>query len=103
MCASETTRVCDIEVTNRKGIHIRVAAMICKEMKGFSSSASLTHKKTGQTADCRCALDLLTLFAECGDVLALSVNGPDADELQTALITLLASNFPEDEYEETKS
>jgi len=102
MCASETTLVCDIEVTNRVGVHTRVALMIFKKMEGFSASASLTNKNTGHTADCRSVLDLLSLGAACGDTVVLSVNGPDAETLQQELLTLFERNFYEDE-EETKS
>jgi phosphotransferase system HPr (HPr) family protein len=62
MSTSETTLVCDIEVTNRAGVHTRVALMIFKKMEGFSSSASLTNKNTGQTGNCRSVLDLLSLM-----------------------------------------
>ena len=101
MCASETTLVCDIEVTNRAGVHTRVALMIFKKMEGFSSAASLTNKTTGHTADCRSVLDLLAMGAACGDTLALSVSGSDAETLQQELLVLFEQNFYEDE--ETKS
>ena len=102
MSASETTLVCDIEVTNRAGIHTRVSLMIFKKMEGFSSSASITNKNTGHTADCRSVLDLLSLGAACGDIVVLSVTGPDADMLQQELLTLFERNFYEDDAEETK-
>ena len=103
MSPSETTLVCDIEVTNRAGVHTRVALLIFKTMEGFSCSASLTNKSTGHTADCRSVLDLLSLGAAYGDKVALSVTGPDAETLQAKLLTLFESNFYEDEAEETKS
>ena len=103
MCASETTLVCDIEVTNRTGIHLRVASMIFKKMECFSSSASLTNKNTGHTVDCRSVIDLLSLGSACGDTVALSVSGPDAETLQQELLALFEHNFYEDEDEETKS
>ena len=102
MCTSDTTLVCDIEVTNRAGVHTRVALMIFKKMEGFSSSASLTNKNTGHTADCRSVLDLLSLGAARGDAVTLSVCGPDAETLQQELLELFEHNFYEDE-EETKS
>ena len=102
MSASETTLVCDIEVTNRAGIHTRVALMIFKKMEGFSSSASLTNKKTGQTANCRSVLDLLSLGAACGDEVTLATTGPDAETLQQEVLTLFEANFYEDGAEETK-
>ena len=103
MSASDTTLVCDIEVTNRAGVHTRVALMIFKKMEGFSASASITNKKTGQTADCRSVLELLSLGAACGDTIALAVTGPDAETLQNEIMTLFERNFYEDEAEETKS
>jgi len=101
MSASETTLVCDIEVTNRAGIHTRVALMIFKKMEGFFSSASITNKKTGHSADCRSVLDLLSLGAACGDMVTLAITGPDADVLQNELLTLFEKNFYEVGEEET--
>ena len=101
MSASDTTLVCDIKVTNRAGIHTRVSLMIFKIMEGFSSSASLTKKNTGRTADCRSVLDLLSLGAACDDMVVLSITGPDAEILQRELMTLFERNFYEDEEEET--
>ena len=103
MSASETTLVCDIEVTNRAGVHTRVALMIFKKTEKFSASASITNKKTGQTADCRSVLELLSLGAACGDKVVLAITGPDAETLQKELLTLFERNFYEDEAEETKS
>ena len=101
MCVTEITYVCDFVVTNRTGIHTRVALMIFKTMQGFSSSASITNKNTGQTADCRSVLDLLSLGAACGDTVALSVTGPDAETLQQELLTLFERNFYEEGEAET--
>jgi len=103
MCAFETTLVCDIEVTNRAGIHTRVALLIFKKMQGFSSSASLTHKRTGHTANCGSVLELLSLGAACGDSVVLAVSGSDSDALQADLLNLFEHRFYEDEDEETKS
>ena len=102
MCASETTLACDIEVTNHAGIHTRVALMIFKAAESFSGYATLTNKNTGRTADCRSVLELLSLGAACGDTVALSVNGPDAEMFQQKLLTLFEHNFYEEE-DETKS
>ena len=102
MSTSETTLVCDIEVTNRAGIHTRVALMIFKTMESFSASASITNKNTGQTADCRSILELLSLGAACGDTVALAITGSDAETLQLEIQELFERNFYEDEAEETK-
>ena len=102
MSAPETTLVCDIEVTNRAGLHTRVSLMIFKKVEEFDCIASLTNKKTGHTAGCRSVLELLSLGAALGDVVTLSVTGAKADILQKELLTLFENKFYEDE-EETKS
>lgn len=100
MSAADATLVCDIEVTNRAGIHTRVALMIFKTIERFqNSSVSLTRKETGQTADCHSVLELLSLGAACGDAVTLSVNGPEAETLQRELLALFENNFFEDEEE----
>ena len=103
MSTFETTLVCDIEVTNRAGMHTRVALMIFKAIEKSSCSVSLTHKGTGMTADCRSVLELLALGAACGDAVTLSVTGADAETLQKDLLTLFENNFYEDEQEDATS
>jgi len=102
MSAPETTLVCDIEITNRAGVHTRVALMIFKKVEEFDCIVSLTNKTTGHTGSCRSVLEMLSLGATLGDVVTLSITGVKADVLQKELLTLFENKFYEDE-EETKS
>jgi len=99
MSADSATLVCDLEVTNQAGIHTRVALMIFKKMESYKSSASLTRKSSGYTADCRSVLDLLALGAAQGEILTLSVLGEDAESLQKEIMTLFENKFYEDDKE----
>ena len=96
--SAELTRTCDLEVTNRAGLHTRVALMIFKKMQEFSGSATLRKKGTGVTADCRRMIDILALGAAQGDFVTLTVIGQDAESLQKELITLFENKFYEDEH-----
>jgi len=97
MSAADATLVCDVEVTNRAGIHTRVALMIFKTVEPFGGAVSLTRKETGHTADCRSVLDLLSLGAAPGDAVTLSITGPDAEMLQQELLMLFENKFYEEE------
>lgn len=103
MSAADATLVCDIEVTNRAGVHTRVALMIFKTIEPTGCSASLTRKTTGHTADCRSVLELLSLGAAQGDAVTLSVTGPEAESLQKELLALFENNFYEDEETEEET
>jgi len=99
--SAELTLTCDLEVTNRAGLHTRVALMIFKKMQEFSGSATLQKKETGVTADCRRMIDILALGAAQGDFVTLTVTGQDAESLQKELITLFENKFYEDDHSNT--
>ncbi|MCL2347750.1 MAG: HPr family phosphocarrier protein [Planctomycetaceae bacterium] len=101
--SAELTLTCDLEVTNRAGLHTRVALMIFKKTQEFSGSVTLRKQGTGVTADCRRMIDILALGAAQGDFVTLTVIGHNAESLQKELITLFENKFYEDEYEEERS
>jgi len=101
--SAELTLTCDLEVTNRAGLHTRVALLIFKKLQEFTASAELRKKGTGVTADCRRMIDILALGAAQGDFVTLTVTGQDAESLQKELITLFENKFYEDEHEEEHS
>lgn len=102
MSTSNATFVSDIEVSNRAGVHTRVALMIFKKVEQFDCSVSLTRKATGQTADCHSVLEMLSLGAALGDAVTLSVTGADAEVLQKEILTLFENNFYEDEEDKSE-
>lgn len=80
-------------VTNRQGIHARVATQIAKVAGQFESKITIT--KDGQAVDGKSILDVITLVCPYGCRLVVSVEGKDATEAMTALIDLFRIKFGE--------
>lgn len=85
-------------VSNRCGIHLRVAAMLAKTAREFSSEIKV--RRGSYQADCRSILDLLSLGAFQGDLLILDVTGSDAEDAMNAIVALFEVRFHEDVVEE---
>ena len=92
-----TTLTKELPVTNRAGVHARVATMLAKKAKEFTSTIQL--RKGSYVADCRSVLDLLSLGAFKEDVLRLEVAGDDANAAMAAITSLFDARFFEDEVE----
>lgn len=81
-------------VSNRCGIHLRVAAMLAKTGKEFD--AAIKIRKGSYLADGTSILDLLSLGAFQGDPVVLEVSGTDAQAAMDAIVALFEARFYED-------
>ena len=80
-------------VSNRLGIHARVAAGIVKVASGFESEILITRCET--TVNGKSILDLMTLICPYGSKVSISARGPDAAEAINALAALFQTKFGE--------
>ena len=76
------------------GLHARAAAAFVKALKNLEVEVTVSWE--GQTANGRSVLDLLTLGAPQGSVLALQIQGVDAEEALSTLTRLVADRFDEE-------
>ncbi len=81
------------EITNRLGIHARVAAKLVETANRFQAEIHL--EKDGITANGRSILGILTLFCPQGSRLTISAEGVDAKEAMAAFAGLIAEKFGE--------
>ena len=81
------------EITNRLGIHARVAAKLVETANRFQSEISL--EKDGVSVNGRSILDILTLFCPQGSRLTVSAEGIDASEAMEAFTRLIEEKFGE--------
>lgn len=81
------------EITNRLGIHARVAAKLVETANRFQ--AEILLEKDGITANGRSILGILTLFCPQGSRLTISAKGVDAKEAMAAFTGLIAEKFGE--------
>ncbi len=77
-----------VVVSNKHGIHARVAASIVKEAARFSSDIYLERLDNGLRANCKSILGLLALGASKGTELGLEVEGVDEDAAFEAMSRL---------------
>ena len=85
----------ELRVTNQAGLHARVATMLAKKAREFTSDIQL--RKASYGADCRSVLDLLALGAFPGDIVHLEAAGEDAAAVLDAFTELFDARFFEDE------
>jgi phosphocarrier protein HPr len=84
-----------VAVNNVLGLHLRAADKFVRLAKAFQSDVKV--RSNSNTADGRSILDLLSLAAECGTMLAVEARGCDAEDAVTALVTLISAQSHESE------
>lgn len=76
-----------VTLGSKSGLHARPAAIFVQYAKGFQSQVTLTkHEKT---VNGKSILSVLSLGAEQGDAVVLTVNGDDAYSAVDKLAALL--------------
>lgn len=80
-------------ISNKLGIHARVAAQIVKVACQFKSEIWIS--KSGNKVDGKSILDVMTLVCPHGCRIMISANGPDAPDALGALAVLFQTKFGE--------
>ena len=84
---------CNVQVTNKNGIHARPAAEIVKLAAKYKSQ--ITMARDDLEVNGKSIMGVMMLAAECGSTLTLRADGPDADDALNALTTLINGRFGE--------
>lgn len=82
-----------VHVVNRAGLHTRPAAMLVKIASKFKSEVYLM--RDGFSINAKSIIGVMTLAAEQGAPLGLTVIGEDEREAADAIVQLFASGFDE--------
>ena len=82
-----------VAITNRLGIHARVAAKLVETASRFQSEIVL--EKDGMEVNSRSILGILTLYCPYGSRLTIRATGVDATEAMEAFIGLVEDKFGE--------
>jgi phosphocarrier protein HPr len=77
-----------VAIANVLGLHLRAADKFVRLAKAFQSDVKVCSN--GIIADGRSILDLLSLAAECGTMLAVEAQGFDAEDAVAALANLIS-------------
>lgn len=81
------------EITNRLGIHARVAAKLVETANRFQAEVSL--EKDGVEVNGRSILSILALYCPQGSRLTICTEGADAQEAMEAFAGLITNKFGE--------
>lgn len=76
-------RVITATIKTKTGLHARPAAILVNTVSKFQSEVTIA--KNGKTSNLKSLLDLLSLGAEQGDQITITVDGKDEDEVIAAL------------------
>ena len=79
---------------NAMGLHARPAAVIAKCASGFTSEILIN--KSGEIANGKSILGIMTLSAGKGTKLVISAEGDDAEQALEAITALFENNFDEE-------
>ena len=84
----------EVTVLNALGLHARPASMIAKCASQFSSEIMID--KSGEIANGKSILGIMTLSAGKGTKLVISADGEDAAEAVAAIAEMFESGFGEE-------
>jgi phosphocarrier protein HPr len=84
-----------VAISNVLWLHLRAADKFVRSAQAFQSAVKVCSN--GIIADGRSILDLLSLAAECGTMLAVEAEGCDAEDAVAALANLIAAQSHESE------
>ena len=83
----------ELEIKNIKGLHARAAAAFVKTVEPFDATVEV--ERIGQCVNGCSIMGLVMLAASKGTTIKVSASGKQAQEVMTALETLLNNKFGE--------
>lgn len=78
----------------KEGFHLRPAQVLVEAMSVFQSEVKL-KKSTGEEADAKSILGLMSLGIESGETVKVEIDGPDEKEAMKTVEKLFKNNFNE--------
>lgn len=84
-----------VQIINKLGLHARASAKFVALAARFQSQIELTFGK--QTVNGKSIMGVMMLAANQGSELQLTIEGPDEDEMEKALVNLINNRFGEAE------
>ena len=82
-----------VQIVNKNGLHARPAAEIVKLAAKYQSDIIVVRDDLEVNG--KSIMGVMMLAAECGSMLKLRADGPDADQALDALASLIGNKFGE--------
>ena len=87
------TRV--MKIVNEKGLHARASAKFVQTVEKFDATVRVS--RNGDSAGGDSIMGLMMLAAGIGTLITVTATGPEAQDVISALDTLVSTRFGEDE------
>jgi phosphocarrier protein len=84
----------EFTIRNRQGLHARPAAMLVKLCNTFQSEIWI--EKDDEQVNGKSIMGLMMLAANCGSIIKVSAEGPDAETALTRIGALVEGGFLEE-------
>jgi phosphocarrier protein HPr len=84
-----------ITIINKLGLHARASAKFVSTAARFQSALTVT--KDGQSINGKSIMGVMLLAASKGCQLTFQIDGPDEEEMKSALVNLINNRFDEAE------
>ena len=78
-------------ITDEYGIHARPAGLLVKEAEKFESNISINLMDN--TADAKRILSIMSLGVKQGDIIEITIDGPDEEKAKNAIEQFLSTNL----------
>ena len=83
-----------VVIMNPTGLHLKPAAIFCKEAMNFQSTVTFTFGNA--TANAKSVLSVLAACVKCGDEIEIICVGPDEEEALAALVDAVLNGLGEE-------
>jgi phosphocarrier protein len=90
---AQHTRI--VEIVNARGLHARASAKFVQMVERYDAEVRVT--RGGETVGGDSIMGLMMLAAGPGTSITIEASGPQADEVLSALESLVGSRFGEDQ------
>jgi phosphocarrier protein HPr len=90
----EAPLVREFEIVNQRGLHARASAKFVQLVSGFQ--ADVRVERDGVSVGGTSIMGLMMLAASPGCCIRVTADGPEAEEVMTALEKLISSRFGEE-------
>ncbi len=88
-------QVVEVNIMNKLGLHARASSKLTQLASQFSSEIWIT--RNGRRVNAKSIMGVMMLAAVKGAAIQLETSGQDEQEAMSALVTLIAERFGEEE------
>lgn len=86
----------NLEITNKYGLHARASTHLAQVAQAYSSRITISRGSGDTQIDAKSVLGILSLGAEHGETIKVTISGDDAEEAMRAVVELVEKKFYED-------